>query len=300
VTVRASVLEPGGGSSEIPVADALRAAHRGTFPLVEGALCELGFLDRIVELYLGVVTDVVSPAAAARLRADGLERLHDVCTPDRVATVLAELDRRARPITVPLTRAIVGATGPDVGDRYFVCPRMFVRAQVPVRAIDAYPDLLAAPHLAGSLRPVGFHRDRDLTHPADTISLWAAVGRIVPGNSVQLMSREGGIPVVPSLGPGDVALFNADCLHASVPNDTDETRVGVTVRVVLGRRLRYGPGTHWRPYADARLLDTRFEAMATLQSRLTAAAFRRWRWRRRWEREQRRVEPTAPVPSLKR
>jgi len=298
--VRAATLAPGGSRREIATTDALLAARAGALVVVGDALTDLGYLDRIIECYLEAVADVVSPTAADRLHVDGLERLHDVCTPDRVAVVLTEVDRRAREFSVPLARALVGAMSPAQGNRYFLCPRLFVRAQVPVRELESYPGLLAAGHLGGSLRPVGLHRDHDLTHPAHTLSLSAAIGRVEVGNSVAVQPPGSDAPVVTALAAGDLLVFDADLPHATVPNETDETRVSVTARVVLGRRLAYGPGTHWRPYADARLLDGPWSGAATLQSRLNPAALRRWRWRRGWEREQRRADPTRTVPSVRR
>jgi hypothetical protein len=159
---------------------------------------------------------------------------------------------------------------------------------------------VTAAHLVGHLRPADRHRDRDLTHPVGALSLWAALGPVQPGNSVQVWVDDDLPPVVPTFVPGDVFMFQSDCWHASVENHTAETRVSVGVRVLPSTHLRYGTGDYWRPYADARLLaHPSLAPFATVRSRCTAAAFRRWRFRRRWEREQRSAG-RADAPSLKR
>jgi ectoine hydroxylase-related dioxygenase (phytanoyl-CoA dioxygenase family) len=186
-----------------------------------------------------------------------------------------------------------------------------VRAQVPVHLLEAEPEVQGARHMTGHLVPVGVHRDSTLTHPRGTLSLWAAVGPVREENTMAFFPRGAAdaadsaragstaspVPsITPALDPGDVLVFDAERLHASVPNTTDETRVAITTRVVLGRVLRYGPGTHWRPFYDEQLLDTPFASLATLQSRLTLAAYRRWRWRHEWERAQRQ-RSREPAPA---
>ncbi len=111
------------------------------------------------------------------------------------------------------------------------------------------------------------------------------------GGRVRRLRRLARTALTPSLAPGDSLVFNSDLLHESVRNETDETRVSIGTRVALGRRLRFGPGTHWRPWYDPALLDTPFTRFATLQSRLTPAALRRWRWQRNAAKE--RASSTA-------
>jgi hypothetical protein len=269
---------------------ALEAADAGVVVLLEGGLKEVGQLDVLTALF---ADEVPAPPVA-------LERLHNVLDPDEVAALLSRLDARATPLAIPLSRAIVSLTTPTKRPAYFICSRMWVRAQVPYRLLEERPHLLAADHLVGHLVPVTPHRDSSLTHPRGTVSIWGAVGPVREGNTVALFDladADGeGPALTPALSPGDVLLFSADRPHASVRNVTDETRVAITTRVVPGRHLRYGAGTHWRPFYDARLLDTPFEPLATLQSRMTLAALRRWRWRRTWAKEQRRAKVGAAQP----
>jgi hypothetical protein len=277
------------------VSDALVTASSGTPVVVPGLLDRTGLLPTVLDEYLAGVARLAGLERADRVRRRGIEHLHEVLSPEQVAALITDLDRRVRLLTIPATRRIVHTVAPDLGNRYFVCTRMSIRALVPVQLLEPHPHLIAAPYLGGHLRPVGPHRDVDLTHPIGAVSVWAALGPARSGNTVALHSGGHVTPLTPELAPGDVLLFSADEIHASVANRTEETRVGIGIRIVPGTRLRYGPGTHWRPYADARLLDTPLAPLATARSRVTAAAFRRRRWRRRWERDQRRRHGAVPT-----
>jgi hypothetical protein len=282
---RAFVIEADGEREPVPAEAALAAASDGVVVL-EGALQELRYLDPIADLYFEGIADLVSADVASAVRADGLEHLHHHLTADQVAALLQELDKRAVPFAITLSRALAGITT-DGKTPYFICSRIWIRALVPMSELETSPAIRDAKHLTGHVKPAAPHRDYALTHPYGTISLWAAIGPVRAGNSMTLFEMgDGDGTFVPEVAPGDVVMFNTDRLHATVPNETDETRVSVTTRIVQGRRLRYGPGDHWRPFYDARLLDTPLEPLATTQSRLTLAAARRWRARRRWARQQ--------------
>ena len=111
------------------------------------------------------------------------------------------------------------------------------------------------------------------------MSYWAALGRVRAENSLALYldEREGVAPVVPVLDAGDVLIFAARVLHATIPNTTDETRSVVSFRVTPGRLLRYTRnGSNFHPYADARRAGSVLAPAATLQSYFTAAAVRSW------------------------
>jgi len=83
-------------------------------------------------------------------------------------------------------------------------------------------------------------------------------------------------PIVPVCSAGDVVVFADRTLHATIPNFTDETRVVVSFRTTPGRVLRFGRGTNFHPYVDARLMDTPLARAANVQSYATAAALRSW------------------------
>lgn len=287
--MRAFLLDFDGSRRRIDTDHALAASFDAPVVL-EGALAEIGYLDACKELFLDEIAALSSPAVAADLRAKGLERMHDLLEADQVAELIGRLGPRAAELAAPVSRGLVEASTPRPCPHYFICARTFVRAMVPYREAERCPEVLEAGHLFGHLLPAGPHRDFWLSHPRNSRSLWSAIGPVHAGNSFAVFEgtdTDPGREVRPELAPGDVALFNSDCLHASVRNDTDETRVAIGNRITLGRRLDFGPGTHWRPWYDASLLGTPFEAVATLQSRLSRAAWRRWRWRRGYEKEQR-------------
>ena len=302
--VRAFTLQGDDVRTEVAVPDTMGLAREGAVVHVERALTEPGVLSELENLYFEGIAAVASPAAVDKLRRDGLQRMHDVLEPREIAALLPVLDHRAKPFAVPVARRLVSLCSNDARD-YFICARTWVRAQVPYRLVAEDDTLLSQSHLLGHLVPTTPHRDVELTHPRGTLSMWMAVGPIESGNTIELfdvdrpplrasLDHSDARTVRPALAPGDMLVFDADRLHATVPNTTDETRVSVGLRVVFGRALHYGPGTHWRPFHDARLVGTRLESLSTLQSRCTAAAVRRWWWRRAWNREQARAEQQRP------
>jgi hypothetical protein len=296
--VRAFELDQDGTRRVLEPEHAVGAAEAGTPVVLEGALAESGYLPFFRDLYLDEIGAMTSPAAAGMLRRRGLERLHDVLDADDVATLIVRLDKRAASVALPLARILVEAATPDRRRRhYFICRRTWIRAVVPYRLVEKQPHILEAGHLFGHLLPTELHRDTWVTHPRNSLSFWSAVGPVREGNTVQLFEGSGTAPgraITPPLDPGDVLMFNGDTLHASVRNDTNETRVSVGTRVVRGRRLRFGPGPHWRPWYDASLIDTPLAPLATVQSRLSPAALRRWRARRAW-RKQESARAATPV-----
>ena len=294
--------DPGVGSlrTEIPLDRALETARDTTPTLVTGALQDLGWFDRVTDMFLGGIATLATPDAAHDLRARGLQHLHEHLAPDAVARLIADLDGRLLRFANPLAVDIVTATAPGLGHRYYIGQRVFVRAQVP------YPMLGRVPrprHGRPPRRspPADRAAPRPRPHPSRRIGL--AVGRARPRDRRQQhrdrRRRRRARRSSPTFAPGDLCLFQSDSLHGSVENHTNETRVSVGVRVLASTHLRYGAGNHWRPYADARLLHSPFASLATVRSRCTPAAFRRWRFRRRWERAQ-RAAGRADTPSLKR
>jgi hypothetical protein len=143
---------------------------------------------------------------------------------------------------------------------------------------------LSAPLRAGGgggLGPYPIHRDTVYTIPRRAVTLWIALSRVDAGNTVLLFPRGGDEEITPAMAPGDVVCFTTDDPHATVENQTGETRIAIGLRVVPGRLLRFGPGDRWRPYADARLLGTPAARFAALQSKVTVANLRRVRSDRR-------------------
>ncbi len=278
--MRAFRLESDGSREELPLPAALTTAQAGAVVLLEQALTDLGHLDVLVDRYLDRVATVTSAATAARVRSLGLQHLHEVLPPDEVIALLDALDRDASDVAIPLCRAIVEAAT-DPTPHYFIGSDVRIRAMVPVDLID-HDEALRPRRMHGRLVPLGPHRDVNATIPFGGLSLWCAVTRVVAENSFAIYDDGAdGAAVVPEVDPGDVIVFGTERLHASVRNTTNETRLAVTARVVLGRRLRFGPGVRWTSFADASLAGTRLDRFATLQSRLSKAALLRWRHTRR-------------------
>jgi hypothetical protein len=294
--VRAFAVDFDGSRRALPTEHAMPAARAGTPVLLEGALSELGYLTQIADLYLDEIEAMASASAVRTLRSEGLERMHDVLEPEQVAELIPRLHARSVELAEPIVRSFVEATTSAPHPHYFVCRRTWIRATVPYRLVETHPEILQTGHLFGHLLPTERHRDIDVTLPRDSLSIWSAVGPVCEGNSISVFEGSQASPgrsITPSLAPGDTMMFNGDLLHASVRNETDETRVAVGHRVLLGRRLQFGTGTHWRPWYDAAMLDTPLAPFASLQSRLSRAALRRWRWKRKWTKQQRASAPAT-------
>jgi len=287
--VRAFAVDFDGSRTAIPTERAMAVARAGIPVRLEGALSELGYLAEIADLYLDEVQAMTSASAAQTLRSEGLERMHDVLDAEQVAELIPRLHARSVELAEPIVRSFVEATTSAPHPHYFFCRRTWIRATVPYRLVETRPKILQTGHLFGHLLPTQRHRDIDVTLPRGSISIWSAVGPVCEGNSITVFEGSEACPgrsITPSLAPGDAMIFNGDLLHASVRNETDETRVAVGHRVLLGRRLQFGTGTHWRPWYDAAMLDTPLAPFASLQSRLSRAALRRQRWKRKWAKQQ--------------
>jgi hypothetical protein len=261
---------------EIPPAATIETVQRGTPVVVEGILQESGFFDPLQQAFTDGVTEVAGVEAAARLREEGVERLHEVCTLDQIASLKVEVAARVSAFAVPMALSFVRVTGPGLRNGYFVDTKIADRTMVPKPLLVDHPEFDWAGR-AGGLGAYGTHSDSNFTVPFGAVTIWMALGRIQPGNTIALFPRDGGLPVTPALAPGDAVFFFAHDTHGTVENETGESRVAIGFRIVPGRRLRYGAGYRWRPYTDARLVGTPFAVLATLQSRCnTAAARRAW------------------------
>jgi ectoine hydroxylase-related dioxygenase (phytanoyl-CoA dioxygenase family) len=159
--------------------------------------------------------------------------------------------------------------------------------------LQQFPDGFDAGRFLGRVYPHAPHRDAEYTAPVRSVSYWAAVGPVRAENSMAIYPASDAEhePIVPVCSAGDVVVFADRTLHATIPNFTDETRVVVSFRTAPGRFLRFGAGTNFHPYVDARLMGTPFAGVSRLQSYCTAAAVRSW-WSQHRPRRA-RVERTA-------
>jgi hypothetical protein len=273
----ATALLPHGQVAHLAIDEVWAAVQAEVPVLVPGVVRSTGVLDAVLEQVFTAVAGVAGPRAVERLRVEGIERLHEVCTREQLGAVLDVVDDRLRVpgVGFRLEHALVSATAPALGNRYFARVRLLVRAMVPSSAIEADVD---AGRFVGRLHPHAPHRDQEYTSPRRSVSYWGALGRVRAENSMALAPSTDvdAPPIIPVLDAGDLLLFADRILHATIPNTTDETRVVVQFRMTAGRFVRYGDGTNFHPYADARIAGTRFAPAATLQSYVTAAAVRSW------------------------
>jgi hypothetical protein len=284
----ASIGGPGAGLALEP-SEALARARDGDIVLVRGAGAASGVQPIARAAILDAIAQATSSVTAAKVSDAGVEHAHRYLDPHELHDTYRAAEAILKPLVIALAGRLLAVAAVPTPRQLYVCSRVWARLHAPLSALEATPELLARPYVVGAIAPAPPHRDATLTHPRSTISLWLAVGPVRAGNSIRVWPDDpkgDGRPVsdgfdeesavTPELQSGDLLLFDADQLHATVPNHTDETRVAITIRVVAGR-LRFGPWPHWRPYYDLRLVGTPFEGLATLRSRVTLAHLRRRR-----------------------
>src|ERR671924_286323 len=116
------------------------AARAGTPVILDGGFAETGYLEPVVDLYLDEIEAMTSATVACTLRAEGLERMHDVLAPDLVAELIPRLHTRSVELAEPIIRSFVEATTPSSPrPHYFVCRRTWIRAVLPYRLIEGCP-----------------------------------------------------------------------------------------------------------------------------------------------------------------
>jgi hypothetical protein len=290
----ASIGGPGAGVA-VEASGALARARTGDVVLARGLGAATGVQAIVRAAILDAAARATSRATADQVSDAGIEHMHRYLDPHELRDTFRGAEATLKPRVVELAGRLLAVAAVPAPRPLYVCSRVWVRLHAPLAAFEAAPDVLELPYAVGALAPAPPHRDATLTHPRSTISLWLAIGPVRAGNSMRVWpdgsygdvwSVPDGLDpdaaVTPELEAGDLLLFDADHLHATVPNRTDATRVVITIRVVAGR-LRYGPGRHWRPYYNLRFVGTPLEGVATLRSRLTLAHFRRRRaeWRER-------------------
>jgi hypothetical protein len=290
----ASIGGPGAGEA-MEASAALARARAGDVVLARGLGAATGVHAIVRAAILDAAARATSRATADQVSDAGVEHIHRYLDPHQLRDTFRAAEATLKPRVVELADRLLAVAAVPAPRRLYVCSRVWVRLHAPLPALERAPDVLNLPYAIGALAPAPPHRDAILTHPRSTISLWLAIGPVRANNSMRVWPDDPdgdvrSVPdeldpetaVTPELEAGDLLLFDADHLHATVPNHTDATRVVITIRVVAGR-LRYGPGRHWRPYYNLRFVGTPLERAATLRSRLTIAHLRRrhaeWRGR---------------------
>jgi len=274
------VVVPAGARPELALDDIVN----GTVGIVRNGLQDLGLFDGIVDATLRQVGEVISPAARRELSERGFERFHQVLTPRQAFDVRYALEAVLRDLSFRMVNGFVG-TLPGPRPPVYICRHTYVRVMMPEDVVATERELLADEF--GHMIVHAPHRDSWFSHCSNTVNLWVAIGRVLPGNGMLVYpdvwgrepghdktnikrSAKLGVPYNFDLGPGDILVFSGEQLHSSEINITDETRYVLTTRFTVGRP-RYARGVGWIPYHDARLLDGPLRPVSSSASRLTTA-----------------------------
>lgn len=262
----------------------------GTVGVIRGGLQHLGMLDDIIAATLRWAGEVVSPEARRGLARQGFEGFHKVMSPREALRLRYALESTLRDDSVRLVNGFAGLlAGPATP--VYACRHMYVRVMMPEDVVATERELLADEF--GHMIVHTPHRDSWFSHCRNTVNLWAAAGRVRPGNGMLIYpeawgtepghhgtmidrSARLGIPYNFDLAPGDILVFSGEQVHSSEINITDETRYVLTARFTAGRP-RYAGGVGWIPYCDTRLLGGPAAPLASAASRLTPAYLRHLR-----------------------
>jgi hypothetical protein len=289
-TPNAEVLwSPDGGASEISGRKIVDRVLAGDVVVLRAALQALGLFEGIHHDVMDAVARVAGPDRSERVAATGVECVHDVLELEEIRDLFLQLESSLSVHAEPIARSFLDATA-EPGRRAYACEHVWVRLHVPYDRYQRQRRMFSR-HV-GHLVAARAHRDHWLTHPANAVTLWIALGPTRRGNGMLVYPELWGIPIEPAddgfvtstqrlgapigvaLDPGDILVFNAHHVHSSEVNVTDETRVVLTARLAVDH-LRFGRGSFWHPYRNLAWADsphlTRF---ATLRSRLSIAHVR--------------------------
>jgi hypothetical protein len=276
----APVIVPAGVRPELTLGDVVA----GTVGVIRNGLQDLGLFDGVVDATLRQVGEVISPEARRELSAQGFEKFHQVLTPRQAFDVRYALETTLRDLSFRMVNGFVG-TLPGPRPNVYICRHTYVRVMMPEDVVATERELLADEF--GHMIVHAPHRDSWFSHCSNTVNLWVAIGRVLPGNGMLVYpdawgrepghdgtkinrSARLGVPYNFDLGPGDILVFSGEQVHSSEVNITDETRYVLTTRFTVGRP-RYSRGVGWIPYHDARLLDGPWRSFSSSMSRMTTA-----------------------------
>jgi ectoine hydroxylase-related dioxygenase (phytanoyl-CoA dioxygenase family) len=265
----------------------LSAIVDGTVGVIRNGLQDLGIFDEIVDTTLRRTGEVISQEARRDLSEQGFEKFHRVMGPREAFRLRYALEPVLRDQSFRLVSGFVNMLAGPVPPVY-VCRHMYVRVMMPEDVVATERELLADEF--GHMIVHAPHRDSWFSHCLNTVNLWVAIGRVLPGNGMLVYpeawgkepghngttinrSAQLGVPYNFDLGPGDILVFSGEQLHSSEINITDETRFVLTARFTVGRP-QYSRGVGWIPYYDTRLLGGPMRPFASSASRLTTAYLR--------------------------
>jgi nitrite reductase/ring-hydroxylating ferredoxin subunit len=226
----------------------LERVEQGQLVILRKYLQELKVYEQLQQVILSSVDQSCGIATAARVKADGIEKIHlhlDVNRIEEVYTLTrAELDRKMPAITAEMFRRL-GASDP-----FYVHSASLIRLMMPYGFMKHGHQQLQK-HL-GKLVPHPPHHDHYQNVPTNAINTWIAMGLVREENSMFIypeiwgknLPQDGdrasaeqylGRPISIAMKPGDALLFHSNHLHATRLNTTDETRVVLTNRVCLSK-----------------------------------------------------------------
>lgn len=253
----------------------------GRIVVIKAGLQRLGLLSVVRGRMTEALGAIAGRECAAAVEALGFEQLHTVLAEDDYPRLVSRAgDLFSRDIADTLGHLTPGVAPADAPVHFQ--RRIYLRVRPPGSNRD--DRFLDHP---GTLLDLAAHRDTWYGHPTNMVNLWAAVGRIgeangvafypdawgcaVPHRGIRISPQaELGRPLRCALDPGDILVFGSQHLHASVPNESAETRVAVSARFTLGLP-RYDHRNGWIPYEDRLRLHSKHAWLRSYRSRMTRA-----------------------------
>ena len=126
-----------------------------------------------------------------------------------------------------------------------------LRLHLPYAKIKSHETYIESRMGRGKLNPHGQHKDSWRYHPKNTINVWLALSKVNDKNGLAILPQTAeyhpkfnaveqeiapGVKTypsqqyVPEMEPGDALIFQAELLHGSIINMTQQTRVALSMR----------------------------------------------------------------------
>ena len=235
------------GQAPVARAEIVPRILAGEIVVLPRALDVFGVRAQIAQLTLKTIEDQCGVAPAAEVERAGFEKIHNVLNGEQIERLYAGVRHRLVPNMPPVIKAIgehlMGLEAP-----FYINSNCVVRFFVPHSHLQASYATFKQ-HL-GKLDLHGPHHDIYQDVALNAINLWMAVGEVEKENGLGIFTdvwgrtlpqgvshvRDDqylGEPLLLECAPGDVVLFHAHHMHASILNSTDRTRYVVTSRLTL-------------------------------------------------------------------
>ena len=272
----------------------------GEVIVVRRCLQAMELKEEIDQLVLDKVEQIGGVAASRRLRSLGFHRLHEVLRVEDLENFYFAMESEIPEYGLnTLSRLVFGVL--QRREELFVETSPNTRINFPFERTKNFQGSLknsATRAGRGKFTLHGPHQDSWYHHPWNTINVWAAVGPVSEKNGLAFFPRawkqnpafdEDGVMKSsndngPSFGTkleeGDALIFCADQVHSSVLNQTDKTRLIISMRMCLDRpqfpnlsvydyrRIRFQSGETMRPMvqrvASLRFLKSRLKGVDSI------------------------------------